>query len=75
MNRLVNVMRRGPGPQSEELPSSSPGRTRTQVVGVWFGVEAAYRKSLIAKNESALGGALKAKEPRLAVAAAVNSAE
>ncbi|WP_405893555.1 hypothetical protein OG612_30365 [Streptomyces sp. NBC_01527] len=42
---------------------------------MWFGVEAAYRKSLIAKNESALGGALKAKEPRLAVAAAVNSAE
>lgn len=75
MNRLVNVMRRGPGPQSEELPSSPPGRTRTHVARVWFGVETTYRKSLIAKNESALGGALKAKESRLAAATAVNSAE
>ncbi|MGY4917677.1 hypothetical protein ACWD9K_21075 [Streptomyces sp. 900116325] len=45
------------------------------VVGAWFGVETAYRKSLISKNESALGGALKAKESRLAAATAVNSAE
>ncbi|SCZ09033.1 hypothetical protein SAMN02745898_10986 [Streptomyces sp. 136MFCol5.1] len=45
------------------------------MVGVWFGVETAYRKSLIAKNESSRGGALKAKGSRLAAATAVNTAE
>ncbi|MET8401601.1 hypothetical protein [Streptomyces sp900116325] len=42
---------------------------------MWFGVETAYRKSLITKDQSALVGALKAKQSRLAVATAVNSAE
>ncbi len=48
---------------------------RTNVVGVWFGVETAYRKSLIAKNESALGAAFKTKESQLVAAAVVNSTE
>ncbi|MFD4231792.1 hypothetical protein [Streptomyces sp. NPDC058545] len=48
---------------------------RTNAVGVWFGVETAHRKSLNAKNESALGAAFKTKEPQLAAAAAVNSTE
>ncbi|MFJ7945388.1 hypothetical protein ACIQ6K_17330 [Streptomyces sp. NPDC096354] len=42
---------------------------------MWFGVETAHRRSLIAQNESALGAALKAKESQLAAAAAVNSTE
>lgn len=43
------------------------------MVGVWLGVETAYQKSMIAKNESTLGAALKAKGSQLAAAASVNS--
>lgn len=67
---------RTPVPEEKKVATADVAcKGRTNVVGVWFGVETAYQKSLIAKNASALGAALEAKESQLAAAAAVNSTE
>ncbi|KOV64474.1 hypothetical protein ADL00_21595 [Streptomyces sp. AS58] len=48
-------------------------KARTDVVGVWFKVETAYQKSLIAKHRKALNAALAQKNRQLAAARAVDS--